>query len=107
MRKTDMMKLFTYEVVSYLSEGWLLAPDNSCMSDGVVRVKMEREGEVQTLHILNKMELAYDTYTVERLNEKGQILDQQIYYYLWAWRRQDEDNHEIVTSVKELILEGE
>src|SRR5699024_6859556 len=107
MRKTDMMKLFTQEVTNNIAEGWVLAPDSSCVTDGVVRVKMERRGELQTLHILNTMELAYDTYTVERLNEKGQILDQQIYYYLWAWRRQDEDNHEIVKSVKELVKEGE
>lgn len=103
--KQDMMKQFSAEVAKYIAEGWVIAPDSSCVTDGVVRVKMERRGELQTLHILNTMELAYDTYVMERLNEKGQILDQQTYYYLWAWRRQDEDNHEIVTSVKELVKE--
>ena len=98
-----MMKLFTNEVANNLSEGWVLALDSSCVTDGVVRIKMERSGELQTLQILNTMELAYDTYIVERLNEMGQILDQQTYYYLWAWRRENENNHEIVTSVKELI----
>ena len=107
MRKTDMMKLFTNEVATCLAEGWVLAPNNSCMSDGVVRVKLEREGELQTLQILNTMELAYDTYVVERINDiTGQTLDQQTYYYLWAWRRENENDHEIVTKVKELVKEG-
>lgn len=106
MRKQDMMKNFTNEVAKNLAEGWVLAPDSSCVTDGIVRVKLERRGELQTLQILNKMELAYDTYIVERLNEMGQILDQQTYYYLWAWRRENENDHEIVKDVKELVKEG-
>lgn len=108
MRKTDMMKLFTNEVATCLADGWVLAPNNTSISDGLVHVKLERQGESQTLRILNKMELAYDTYIVERINNvTGKTLDQQTYYYLWAWRRENENDHEIVTKVKELIKEGE
>lgn len=104
MNKQEMMKLFTQEVATCMAEGWLLVPDNSSYSNGVINIKLEREGERQTLRIVEQYELAYNVYVVERVNAKGQILDQVNYYYLWEWRRQDEDNHNIVTSVKELIV---
>lgn len=107
IRKTDMMKMFTNEVASYIAEGWMIAPNNTSYSNCLMSIKLERKGERNTLRIMTKSEIYYDVYTFEVINElTGDTLEQKSYYYLWEWRRKDEDNHLLVTKAEvEKIVE--
>lgn len=101
MRKQDMMQEFTNEVADYIADGWMIAPNNTSYSNCVMSIKLERGGERNTLRLMNKSEIYYDVYTFEVINElTGDTLEQKSYYYLWEWRRKNENNHLLVTKAK-------